>query len=129
MNIKSDNRRKFHRINSDGRVNLDFINESYDQCQLKNLSLSGMFVMGNFQQQQTEDCLIDLFHKSKSKEINLRASTKVVWKNDEGIAFKFISMKFDSYMALVTTLIHEAEEPSAILQELPNKCPFVITSL
>ena len=129
MAIKFDNRRKFHRINFEGRVNLNFMNDSYDNCQIKNLSLTGMFVIGNFQQQQTEDCLINFFHKTKNKEINLQASAKSVWNNDEGIAFEFTSMKLDSYMSLVTTLIHEAEEPSIILQELPKNCPFDITSM
>ena len=87
-----------------------------------------MFVIGNFQQQQREDYLINYYHKTKLNEINLHASAKVVWNNDEGIAFEFISMKHDSYMSLVTTLIHEADDPSTILQELPKNYPFEITS-
>ena len=128
MNSKFDNRRKFHRINLDGQVGLDFMNDNYDNGQIKNLSLTGMFVIGNFQQQQAEDCLINYSHKTKHNEINLHASAKVVRNNDEGIAFKFISMKLDSYMSLVTTLIHEADDPSTILQELPKNYPFEITS-
>ena len=128
MKIKFDNRRKFHRINLDGQVNLDFMNDNYDNCQIKNLCLTGMFVIGNFPQQQTEDCLINYSHKTTHNEINLHASAKVVRNNDEGIAFEFISMKLDSYMSLVTTLIHEADDPSTILQELPKNYPFEITS-
>ena len=127
MKIKFDNRRKFHRINLDGQVSLDFMDDKYDNGQIKNLSLTGMFVSGNFPQQQMEDCLINYSHKTKHNKINLHASAKVVRNNDEGIAFEFISMKLVSYMSLVTTLIHEADDPATILQELPENYPFEIT--
>ena len=128
MNIKSENRRKFHRINFDGQVNLDFVDDIYDHCQIKNLSLTGMFVKGNFQQQHAENCSINIFDKTKSKKTNLRASAEVVWGSDKGIAFKFTSMTFDSYMLLVSTLINNAEQPAIILHEFPKSCPYEITN-
>jgi len=128
MNIKSKNRRKFHRINIDGQVNLDFIDDVYKDCLIKNLSLTGMFVIGNFQQRYAENCSINIFHKTKSNNINLQASAEVVWGDDEGIAFKFTSMTFDSYMMLVSTLINNAEQPAIILREFPKNCPYEIMS-
>ena len=126
MNVKFENRRKFHRINFDGQVSLDFVDDIYDYCQIKNLSLTGMYVKGNFQQQQCENCSINFFDKTKSKKTNLRASAEVVWENDKGIAFKFTSMTFDSYMLLVSTLINNAEQPVIILREFPKSCPYEI---
>ena len=129
MNIKFENRRKFHRINFDGQVNLDFMGDRYDHFQIKNLSLSGMFVTGDFPQQQTENCLINLSLKAKSEEIHLQASVKVAWGNIEGVGLQFTSMKLDSYMSLLSTLINNAEQPSIILHEFPKSSPFEITSL
>lgn len=123
-----DNRRKFHRINFDGQVNLAFTNDSYNNCQVKNLCLTGMFVTGNFQQLHSMKCLVNLFHRAKSEDIHLCASAKVVWSNEEGVALNFTSMTFASYMSLLTALIHEADEPVIILNEFPKICPFEIRS-
>ena len=126
MNINFENRRKFHRINFDGQVNLDFLGDQQDDCQIKNLSLAGMFVKGNFQQQHAENCSVNIFDKTKSKETKLRASAEVVWRSDKGIAFKFTSMTLDSYMLLVSTLINNAEQPAIILHEFPKNYPYEI---
>lgn len=77
--MKFKNRRKFHRINFDGKVNLQFADGSYDCCQIKNLSLTGMFVEGDFQKHSVEDCHIKLFHKETSGDNSLKATGKVVW--------------------------------------------------
>jgi hypothetical protein len=126
--MKHHNRRKFHRIKYDSKANVTFINDDMHYCQIKNLSLTGMFVQGNFQQQHAENCSINIFDKTKSKKINLRASAEVIWENDKGIAFKFTSMTFDSYMLLVSTLINNAEQPAIILHEFPKSCPYEITN-
>ena len=126
MNIKFENRRKFHRINFDGQVNLDFMGGQQDDCQIKNLSLTGMFVNGNFQQQHAENCSVNIVDKTKSNKTNLRASAEVVWWSNKGIAFKFTSMTLDSYMLLVSTLINNAEQPAILLHEFPKSCPYEI---
>ena len=128
MNMKFDNQRKFHRVNFDGMVNLKFNDDSYDCCQIKNLSLTGMFVIGNFQQQMG-NCLVKLFHKEKCGNNSLQASGEVVWSNVEGVDLKFTTMSFENYMLLQTTLINKAEHPAIILRELPKNCPFEISSV
>lgn len=128
MNNKFDNRRKFHRINFDGMINLKFIDNSYDCCQVKNLSLTGMFILGNFQQQNLKYCRAVLFHKEKSGNNCLRASAKVIWSNAEGVGLIFTAMTFENYMLLHTTLINNTEQPEIILREFPKDCPFEISN-
>ena len=128
MNIKFENRRRFHRINFGGHVKLDFMRDQQDDYQIKNLNLTGMFVIGEFTQLQTENCFINISHNRKSERIHLEASVKVVWSNTEGIGLKFTSMTIDSYMSLHATLINEAEFPLVVLSEFPEICPFEITS-
>ena len=129
MNMKHKNRRKFHRINFDGKANIKFIDDSYDCCHVKDLSLAGMFVKGNFQRHQMEYCHVQLFHKEKSGNNSLHVSARVVWINDEGVGLRFTTMSFENYMLLHTTLINKAEQPAVILYEFPESSPFEITSL
>jgi len=124
--MKSENRRNFHRVNLDERVDLGFIEDNYNGCQIKNLSLGGMFVLGSFSQTQMENRQIDIFIKTKSERTRLHASATVVWGNEEGVGLKFTSMTKDNYMSLLTTLINNAERPAIIQYEFLKSCPFEI---
>lgn len=121
------NRRKFHRIDFDGKVDLQFIGTSYDYCKVKNLSLTGMCVLGDFAPQGVENCSVKLFHKEKSGNNSVKATGKVVWKSNGEIGLQFTGMTFENYMLLQTTLINKAENPAVVLREFPETCPFIIT--
>lgn len=124
MNL--DNKRKFHRVNFDGQANLDFINGNYTCCQIKNLSLTGMYVSGNFQRHQQRNCSIKIFHKEKSGNNSLQANGEIVWSNDEGAGIRFTSMALEYYILLQTTLITKADHPEIVLRELPSSYPFEV---
>lgn len=120
-------KRMFGRISFRRHVELDFSSEKYRDCQIENLSLTGMFVIGTFKKNVGEYCLVKLFQTGVSSDIRLLALAHVVRTEDEGIAIEFASMSFDSYMFLQVTLLYEAEEPLAIGLELPEECPFEIS--
>jgi len=126
MKIKFDNRREFHRINYYKQVSLIIVGNKYDNCQSKNLSLTGMFVTGDFPQQLAGNCLLSISQETKKEKTHLWTSGKVVWCNEEGIGLKFTSMILPNYMSLVSTLINNAKQPSIILKEFPKICPFEI---
>lgn len=115
MSIKSVNQRDFCCINLDRFFNIEFEDKSYDCCQIVNLSLSGMSVAGNFNKEQTENCLVSFVREKKAE---------VVRRNEEGVGVKFTSMDFDHYQVLLTALINNAELPAVILSQIPKKCPY-----
>ena len=124
------NRRTFYRIDFAGKVNVEIGDESYDCCQVENLSITGMYVAGNFKHMQTdENCLISFVRDGDSKKVYMQASGKIVWGNDEGFGLQFTSMKSDHYQVLVTVLINNAKLPAVILSQIPEKCPFEISSM
>ncbi len=125
--MSEQRKRKFDRISFDRHVKLDFHSESYDICRIKNISLTGMFIKGTFQQKVGEHCLVTIFQKGISSDLIFKAIGNVVWLNDKGIAINFFSMSFDSYMFLQVTLLYEAKEPLSIVLELPEECPFGIS--
>lgn len=120
-------KRKYSRIPFDRTVNLDFFTDWYNDCQIENLSLTGMFVSGSFRQHVGEHVLINLVNKGRSFELCIQASGKIVRTADKGIALEFTSMTFESYMYLQMTLLYEAEQPLVIGLELPENCPFEIS--
>jgi len=122
-------KRKFTRINFDRKASLDFFTERYENCRLKNLSLTGMYVTGSFRQYVGEHCLINLVQRGGTSHLSLQALGKVVRKDVGGIALEFTSMTFESYLYLQVTLLYEAEEPHAIGFELPDNCPFKLIEI
>ena len=128
-NMENDNRRKFQRIDFDGKVDLKFVNYSYDSCPVKNISLTGLFIEGNFLKRKAINCHVQIFHKDKNGNNSLRALAKVVRKNNEGLGLQFTAMTFENYLLLQTTLINKAKESEPILRELPENSPFLISNL
>ena len=124
--MSGQKKRKFDRIRFDRHVKLDFDSKGYDNCRIKNISLTGMFVSGAFQQKVDEHCLVTFFQKGTSSDLRFTAVSNVVWISDKGVALNFTTMSNDSYMFLRLTLINEAKEPSLMLLELPEECPFEI---
>lgn len=129
MNHKLHNRRKFHRIKFNGQVSVEIGDESYDCCHVRNLSLTGMYVAGDFKHDKAGGCLINFVRDENPEKIYLRAAGEVVWGNEEGIGLKFTAMKMDHYQLFVTTLINNAELPVVVLGQLPPECPFDILSM
>jgi len=124
--MSEQNKRNFTRIKFERQVNLDFQDESFDSCMIKDLNLTGMFVFGTFTQQVNTTCLIILDQKGESSDLTLSATAKVVRTTEEGIAIEFKSMTFESYMFLQATLLYEAGDPISIGLEFPENCPFEV---
>lgn len=126
MFIEPSVQRKFTRIQFERYVDLEFISDRYEHCQISNLSLDGMFIKGDFKQHNGKSCFIDLVQTGTSTELSLHALAKVVRNDDKGIAVKFSSMPFDSYMYLQTSLFYEAN--NLIFEKmLEEECPFEVT--
>ena len=127
MIIKPDSHRKFNRTSFDRHVDIEFISDKYDNCQIKDLSLAGMFVKGDFKQDHVETkCSINFVQDGISTNLCLEMHAKVVRRNDDGIAVEFSSMPFDSYIFLQSSLIHETEDSILLSNLLIETCPFNI---
>lgn len=122
------NRRKNHRIQFDGMVSLEFYRNQYELLPVKDLSLTGMFVKGQINQRQLENCRIRIYHPDSSGNNCLRALGEVIWGNEEGVGLRFTQMAFEDYILLQTTLITQAVQPEVILREIPRECPFEVVN-
>jgi hypothetical protein len=105
---------------------LEFISGTYNECEIKDLSLTGMFVFGSFAQKENDKCVVHYCQKGKSTDVCLQAMAEVVRVTEDGIAIEFTEMTFDSYMYLEVVLLYEARQPLVIGLELPDDSPFRI---
>lgn len=120
-------KRRHERIHFERRVQIDFFTEVYNQCRIKNISLSGMFVTGKFTHDIEDRCYVNLVQKSENVYLTLEALAKVVRKEDDGIALNFTSMSFASLLSLEIILLYQARDKSAGTEiKLPKELPFEI---
>ena len=126
--MENRNQRQFNRINYEKEAVVEFADEEYKGCKIKNLSLSGIFIAGNFKPSQNKKCYISFVRDIGELNISfIEVLGEVVRENSDGIGIKITSMHFDHYRRLVTELINNAEEPMIILSEIPKSCPYTIT--
>ena len=126
IRMNSDNRRQFLRVDFGGHVCLNFTYDRYDRCQVKDLSLAGLSVLGNFRNLQLKNCQIKLFNETNNETINMQATGKVVWCNEAGVGLKYTEMTFNNYVLLLKTLMKNVEQPSIILHEFSKRSPFLL---
>ena len=119
-------KRSFSRIEFHRHVTLEFASTNYENCEIKDLSLTGMFVLGSFSQHGGEKCVVHYCQKGKATDVCLQAMAEVVRVTEEGLAIEFTEMTFDSYMYLEVVLLYEARQPLVIGLELPDDSPFSI---
>src|SRR5210317_960279 len=126
--MSGQEKRRYVRIDFERQVQLSFFTEVYDNCQVKNISLGGMFVEGSFPYKADDKCQVKIAQTSKSASLKLKALAKVVRRDDEGIALRFISMSFESLLTLEMILLYEARETSPDAEmKLPENVPFEIS--
>lgn len=125
--MSEQEKRRFVRIHFERQVQLDFFTEFYDNCQIKNLSFGGMFIYGKFPHTAGEQCSVNLAQTSKTTCLMLKALSKIIRQDDEGIALEFISMSFESLLSLEMILLYQEREKSADTDiTLPKNIPFEI---
>lgn len=125
--MSEQEKRRFIRIQFERQVQVDFFTEFYDNCQISNLSFGGMFVKGKFPHNTDDQCYVNIAQTSKTTSLKLKALSKVIRRNDEGIALQFISMSFESLLSLEMILLYQKREKSADAEiQLPKDIPFAI---
>ena len=113
MEKTRDNRRRFTRIDILLDVFLDFGTRKYRHF-ANNLSLSGLYVKGFYEQNAGDACIIEVKQANYGQNGTIRALASAVRVDKTGMALKFISMKIDSFLLLQTTFSSFAEDPELL---------------
>jgi len=123
--MSEQEKRRFVRIHFERQVQVDFFSEIYDQGEVKNISLGGVYISGQFPHQVGDKCHVTVVQRGNKTYLTLKALAVVVRSDDEGIGLQFTSMSFESLLSLEMILIFEAREKSPnIDMKLPEELPF-----
>ena len=117
-------RRQFTRVDILLDVCLDFGVRRYRHF-ANNLSLSGLYVKGFYEQKAGDACIIDLKLASYGQGAIVRAVCSAVRVNETGMALKFISMKIDSFSILQTVITSFTEDSELLAGESLEDISFI----
>lgn len=121
-------KRRYVRIPITRHVQLFFSSRRYDDCQLRNISLGGLYINGKFDQKVDEECVVNLTQTTQSTSLTFKADARVVRQDDGGVALEFTSMSFKSLLSLEMILLYEPREDAEENKiELPEDLPFKVT--
>jgi hypothetical protein len=109
----SVDKRRFTRVDILLDVCLDFGVRKYRHF-ANNLSLSGLYVKGFYEQKAGDACIIEVKQANVGEGAVIRAIGSAVRVNETGMALKFISMKLDSFLLLQTVFSSFAEDPQLL---------------
>jgi hypothetical protein len=118
--MRNGNQRKFSRIAIQRAVQLDFSKKKYHGV-LNNISLSGLFVQGTFQQSKGDLCKIFIKDSNGYSDYAIHALGLIVRQNENGVGIEFIAMKKDRYEFLKKALLNHSTNPLIVKNEVSQR--------
>jgi hypothetical protein len=121
--------RKHERINLFRAAGITFFGHRRHIYQTQNISLTGMFITGQFEHPLGTSCSITLAESWSGQVFVMNFNGKVVRHDQEGIAIQFTEMALKPYALLQTVLIYGSSNPLLLGQEFAKGYPFEISEI
>lgn len=107
-------RRKSSRIPYRTSADLKFTDSSFMDCETRDLSVSGAFVLGIKEQGKGEQCNVDLHLTGEASSLLLKMKGEVVRIEDDGVALQFLGVNLDCFYHLKNILYVHFVNPDDI---------------
>ncbi len=117
------NKRKFRRIPLTSFKDIDLLlnNKHYQNIQIKDLSLSGLYIEGLFTDKLGDECELLLKTSEEQPNTYLKLPCKIIRVKTKGIALEFSYPNQDCLVYLETLILYHAEDPFAAATEFPDE--------
>ena len=117
-------RRRNTRVSFEASVDLSFDDKSYKNCEIRNLSINGVFVLGAFNRNISDKCKITLHLSGATTKVSLRMKGNIARAEKKGIGIHFYEMDLDSFHHLKNIVYYNTANPDDVQDEfLDNFLP------
>lgn len=123
--LSNNSGRKHTRVPFSRMVGINF-NDYQRNYPIEDLSLAGLFVAGQFNQQPGTPCTVTLTERWSEELFSMNFAGIVTRHEVDGIAIEFAEMTHEAYELLQTILLYSCEDPLEFGEEFANDCPFTI---
>ena len=125
--MTTNNVRNNARIFLSRAVGITFNSNHKNIYPTRNISLSGMYVVGKFWQQQGNLCEISLAERWLDRQFVMTLSGRVTRQETDGIAIQFTEMDQETLSSLQTLLLYESKTPTLMGEEFAQGFSFAIS--
>ena len=122
---ESNDSRRFTRVIFSRTARLVYQETTYEEGQVHNLSLGGMFLEGMYDLSVKDLCRLELHETGRHSCLILTFQVQVVRVESHGIALKFLDMPLDSYKFLQTMVLYSTDDPYGVSLEFLEDFPAV----
>ncbi len=114
--VSADNRR-FTRVIFSRTAKLICRAATYEEGQVHNLSLGGLFLDGQYTVDSGDLCELQLHETGRHSCLILYFQVRVVRVESQGLALEFVDMPTDSYKFLQTMVLYSTDDPLGVSLE------------
>ena len=115
------NRRKNSRVPFQATITLIFPEKIYRDCETRDLSLKGVFVLGIADHELGEQCDVSLHLVGASSALALKMKGEVVRTESDGLALHFYETDLDSFYHLKNILYYNSGDPDKLEEEFSDQ--------
>ncbi len=115
--MENKERRKNTRVPFEASVDLRFKGKTFKDCDIRNLSINGMFVLGGLKRNIGERCDITLHLTGAKTKVSLRMKANIVRLEETGIGLHFYEMDLDSFHHLKNIVYYNSLNPDDMEDE------------
>ena len=121
--MKSKDKRSYARVLFNRKAGLILHGRTYEEQEVKNLSLIGMFIAGSFDAEVNDVCTVELRETGLHTCLTLSFTAKIVRVEKDGLGLEFQNMQPDSYMFLQTMILYATQDPLSVAEEFLEDFP------
>lgn len=120
-------RRQYERVHLSASAKIFLGDREIEGLKSKNISLSGIYVIGNVHTYPLEDCRLSIQGTWLDTEpIFLDFTARVSRRDHCGAGFLFTQMHHDDFEMLQTFLLYNSPDPMDLGREFARPCPFEV---
>ncbi len=117
-------KRRFARVLFERTVRFTLNGVVYRDMKIRNLSIGGLFVPGDFPGVAAGDrCQLELHETGRHSCLILRFGARVVRTERDGIGLRFTEMTEDAYRFLQTMVLYYTDDPYGVAREFLEDFP------
>ncbi len=117
------NKRSFTRVIFHRTAKLVLYGTVFEEQQIRDLSILGLFLEGEFDAEVDDLCTLELHETGRHSSLILTFSAKIARVEQDGLALEFLEMEPDSYMFLQTMILYSTENPLGVAEEFLEDFP------
>ncbi|TKB11728.1 PilZ domain-containing protein [Desulforhopalus sp. IMCC35007] len=118
-------RRQYERIHLSASAKIYFEDKVVEGLRTKDISLSGIYVLGKLQFYPFEACQLSIKGRwLETESIVLDCTARKSRQDYCGTAFQFTQMNHETFEMLQTFLLYNSSDPIGLGREFASHCPF-----